>query len=197
MQVPPTKRVLLLGDSIRVGYQPLVADKLRGQAEVVGPADNGRFSLYTLMRLEAWLSELGTPDVVHWNNGLWDCGYNAGRGPTRFIVEDYLRNLRSILHVLRKTGAAVVFATTTPVHPHRPFREGGWYWRNEEIDHYNRAARSVMAAEGVPVNDLHALVHRDLDACLCDDMLHLSDHGKARCAAAVAEAVTPHLADAT
>ena len=41
-------KVLLLGDSIRMSYQPLVAQLLEGRATVVGPADNCQYSLYTL-----------------------------------------------------------------------------------------------------------------------------------------------------
>ena len=42
------KNVLLLGDSIRMGYEPHVRRKLEGRAEVFGPNENGRFALYTL-----------------------------------------------------------------------------------------------------------------------------------------------------
>jgi len=70
----PKPKVILLGDSQRGRYQPCVAQMLSDRAEVVGPGENGRFSLYTAMRLPIWLKELGTPDIVHWNNGLWDLG---------------------------------------------------------------------------------------------------------------------------
>jgi len=59
------KTILLLGDSIRLSYQPLVAAKLDGRAKVVGPSENCRFALYTLMRLDEWLQECGKPDVIH------------------------------------------------------------------------------------------------------------------------------------
>ena len=41
------KKVVLLGDSIRLGYQPYLTELLKGRAEVGGIEDNGRFSLYT------------------------------------------------------------------------------------------------------------------------------------------------------
>ena len=43
--------VLLLGDSIRLSYQPRAGQLLAGRTEVVGPADNCRFALYSLMRV--------------------------------------------------------------------------------------------------------------------------------------------------
>ncbi|VTR19087.1 Uncharacterised protein [Actinobacillus pleuropneumoniae] len=36
------KRVLLLGDSIREGYEPYVRERLADRAEVVAPGENGR-----------------------------------------------------------------------------------------------------------------------------------------------------------
>jgi len=42
------KKVMLIGDSIRLGYQAKVAELLKDTALVGGPADNCRFSAYTL-----------------------------------------------------------------------------------------------------------------------------------------------------
>ena len=183
-------KVLLLGDSIRMSYQPLVAEILAGKAEVVGPADNCQFALYTLSSLGRWINELGEPDIVHWNNGIHDCGHNPTRGPAQFSVEDYRTNLESILTRLREFTPKVIWATITPVHPDRPFGESGWGWRNEEIDQYNIAARELMEANELPINDLHKLVWPDVDQFLSDDELHLSDKGKDLCARAVVESVS-------
>ncbi len=64
------KNVLLLGDSIRLLYEPLVKEKLKGKADVYGPEENGRWSGYTLNSLRFWLLYMPKPDIVHWNNGL-------------------------------------------------------------------------------------------------------------------------------
>ena len=74
-------KVLLLGDSIRMSYQALVAENLAGKVEVVGPADNCQYSLFTLSSLDRWMGEFGQPDIVHWNNGLHDCGHNPEVDP--------------------------------------------------------------------------------------------------------------------
>ena len=42
------KKVVLIGDSIRKGYQPKVQEKLNGEVEVWGPQDNCRHSLWAL-----------------------------------------------------------------------------------------------------------------------------------------------------
>jgi len=182
-------KVLLLGDSIRTSYQPLAAERLAGRARVVGPAENGQFALYTLASLSRWLGALGAPDAVHWNNGLHDVGHNPNRCPPQVPLDDYVGNLAHVLAALRATGAAVVWATTTPVAPDAPFHTDRWGWRNAEIDAYNAAARALMAAEGVPIDDLHAIVAADPAGLICEDELHLSPAGQDACADAVADAV--------
>jgi lysophospholipase L1-like esterase len=97
----------------------------------------------------------------------------------------YQENLEFILKQLLDTGSLVIWATSTPVHPDRPFRNDQWAWRNAEIDQYNRAALSLMQAYGIPVNDLHAIVKSDPDLYLSEDQLHLSRAGIRRCAEAV------------
>jgi len=186
-------KVLLLGDSIRMSYQPIVAEILRDVAEVVGPSDNCQFSLYTLSSLQRWFDELGRPDVVHWNNGIHDAGHNPNRSPVQIPLDVYAKNIEFILRQLLETGARVVWATTTPVHPARPFYDDQWAWRNEEIDRYNAAALEIMGRYGIPVNDLHSIVMSNPDRLLSEDQLHLSEKGQRKCAEAVAAAVRPLL----
>ncbi len=187
-------KVLLLGDSIRISYQALVAEKLEGKAEVVGPADNCQYSLFTLSSLDRWIGELGQPDIVHWNNGLHDCGHNPARNPVQIPVDMYRGNLKFILNRLRGLTLNVLWATLTPVHPDRPFRESQWSRRNEEIDRYNAAARELMEAHEVPITELHELVWGDVEGFLSEDQLHLSQAGQMACASAVAQAISAHLA---
>jgi len=180
---------MLIGDSIRRSYQPLVTDLLHGRAEVVGPTENCQFSEYTLARLDDWLKELGKPDIVHWNNGLHDVGYNPNRAPVQYSLDTYLDNLKLIITKLRKIDAKIIWATTTPVHPKRQFVTMKWSWRNADIDRYNMAARKLMKAEDIRVNDLHKIVVSKPDISLTDDMIHLSKMGVEYCAKAVVKAI--------
>jgi len=183
-------KVLLLGDSIRMSYQPLVAELLADQAEVVGPAVNGRFSLFTLTSIPDWVGVLGKPDLIHWNNGIHDAGHNPGRSPVQIPIEDYVGNLRRIVkHVRNNLTPRLIFATSTAPHPARPFSEEGWSWKQGDVERYNEAARRVMEELDVPVNDLHGLVSADPDLLISEDQLHLSEEGKKLCARAVAESV--------
>jgi lysophospholipase L1-like esterase len=186
-------KALLLGDSIRGQYQPLVAEALKESAEVVGPADNCQYALYTLTRLPTWLEELGTPQVVHWNNGIHDVGHNLRRRPIQMPLDVYLGNLTLILDMLQSTDAQVIWASTTPVHPDLGLYGEVWEWRNEEIDAYNAAASQLMTSRGIPIDDLHAVVAADPDAMLAEDQLHLSEGGQAECAEAVIAAIRPYL----
>ncbi len=186
-------RVLLLGDSIRKSYEPHVRRLLAGRAEVVGPAENGQYSLYTLHGLDSWIRELGRPDIVHWNNGIHDVGHNPERDPVQFPIDLYQENLQSILGVLQTLTPHVVWASTTPVHPARPFRENQWSWRNGEIEQYNQTASELMAAHGIAVNDLHQLVLDHAEEYLAEDQLHLSCAGERACAEAVAQTIGRYL----
>ena len=185
-----TPKVLLLGDSIRMSYQPHVARLLDGKAEVVGPEDNCQYSLYTLSSLHRWIGTLGQPDMVHWNNGIHDSGHNPERSPVQIPIDMYRANLEFILSQLTALTPNVIWATTTPVHPDRPFLDTEWSWRNEEIDRYNAVARELMESHGLPINDLHALVWANVSEFLREDQLHLSEAGQKACGQAVADCVS-------
>jgi lysophospholipase L1-like esterase len=74
-----------------------------------------------------------------------------------------------------------------------PFVDSQWSWRNEEIDQYNSVALDLMKSRGIPVNDLHSVVMSDVDRYLSEDMLHLSEAGKEKCADAVVAAINEYL----
>ena len=180
-------KVLLLGDSIRMSYQPHVARLLEGKANVVGPTDNGQYSLYTLSSLDRWLEELGQPDIVHWNNGIHDVAHIQTRCPVQMPIDMYRANLGFILDRLLALTDKVIWAAITPVHPAGTFNETDFPFRNEEIDQYNAVAAELMQAKNVPINDLHALVWARADEFMGEDQLHLSEAGEIACARAVAD----------
>ena len=109
------KKVLLIGDSIRLLYQPKVTKLLEGVYEVCGPADNGRFVKYSINELERWIAGFGKPDIIHWNNGLWDSAVVCEEDGAFTPVDEYTRYLKIMLRELRKYTEKIIFATTTPV----------------------------------------------------------------------------------
>src|SRR5512135_2003123 len=64
-------KVALVGDSIRLGYAPVVARLLSGKAAVVSVEANGGDSGNVLRNLEEWVIR-EKPDIVHLNAGLHD-----------------------------------------------------------------------------------------------------------------------------
>lgn len=188
-------KVLLLGDSIRMSYQPWVREQLENLATVVGPADNCQFSLYTLSSLGRWIDQLGKPDIIHWNNGLHDIGHNPNRAPVQIPLDIYHDNIEHILRQLRAITPHVIWATSTPVHPERPLYADQWSWHNEEIDQYNQAALEVMKNQDVPINDLHGLIWKDVETYLATDQLHLSEAGQQDCAQAIVRIIRPYLSE--
>ena len=108
------KNVWLFGDSIRLNYQHVVKRELDGECSVFSPAENGKFAKYTLCMLFQWSADYPKPDVIHWNNGIWDAfRFHPGKGPLT-SVEDYCRDTLLIADALASTGAKLIFATSTP-----------------------------------------------------------------------------------
>ncbi|MHB8901705.1 MAG: SGNH/GDSL hydrolase family protein, partial [Thermoguttaceae bacterium] len=132
-------RVLLIGDSISMGYTAPVRKLLQGKANVHRPADNCSGTRYGLQKLDQWLAA-GKWDVIHFNFGLHDAKLPP-EGVRYSSPEDYERNLRDLVQRLRATGARLIWATTTPV------PNGGYLAPNRRfgsIAQYNAIARKVM-----------------------------------------------------
>ncbi len=184
------KTVILIGDSIRLGYQAVVQQQLAGTAEVWGPEMNGGDSRKILDHLDAWVIAR-RPDLVHINGGLHDIKTPFDSDARAVPLPQYQANVREIFtRIRRNTTAAVIWATTTPVNY-------AWHHANKDfdrfeadVDAYNAAAVAVAREFDVPVNDLHAaVIAAGRDALLLPDGVHLTDSGYALLGAAVARAV--------
>ncbi len=158
---PGLPRVLLLGDSISMGYTLQVRKAFAGKADVHRPPENCFYTANGLKKLDAWLAIGGGKwDVIHFNFGLHDNSYvdekgaltTTDQGKLVAAPTEYEKNLREIVRRLKQTGAILIFATTTPIPENSPGRVAG----AERA--YNDAALRVMKEAGVTVNDLHAFV---------------------------------------
>lgn len=176
---------MLIGDSIRLGYQPKVIDLLKDTAIIQGPADNCRFSSYTLFNLAMWATD-DDYDVIQWNNGQWDTCYMPD-GRIHTPLAQYLEIQERIASILLKKTKRLIFATTTPVWPEMITSERPRPRRNEDIIAYNLAAAALLGKLGVEINDLHTLIFTDIKRFITDDMVHLTDAGYERCAQKVAD----------
>ena len=188
------KKVLLLGDSIRIGYQSFVKEALAGEYEVRYPEDNGRFAAYTLWQLNQELKWNPDIQLVHFNNGYWDMNVEAPMTEAIHPVEEYVSFLRRIVALCRQCGVKVVFATTVPLLEDGAAGDntgvrGTINYKSDWVTTYNAAAVALMEELEVPVNDLYALCMEHPRRYKCDDLLHLTEEGSRRCAAQVAECI--------
>ena len=189
-------KVLIIGDSISIGYTEPLQKVLKGRAVVVHNPGNAGPSSRGLANLDAWLGDARW-DVIHFNHGLHDLKYvddegkNATSKETGHIqvpVEQYAKNMEAIVRRLQKTGARLIFATTTPYpdKPAGPIREA----RQAEI--YNAAALKIMRKHGVMVNDLYSFALPRLKDLQKPNNVHFTPRGSE----ALAQQVARHILNA-
>ena len=189
-----SKKVVLVGDSIRIGYEGVVRAQLNGVAEVVSAEQNGGDSRRVLESVEAWaVSE--APDVVHVNCGLHDLNTPFDTGEARVPLAEYKQNVMQILEAL-KAGikGTVIWAYTTPVnqtwhHERKPFDRF-----EADVLAYNSEAVSVCDSLGIVTNDLYAVVmEAGRDDLLGPDGVHFGEEGYRVLGEAAAKAIRKHL----
>ena len=184
-------RVLLIGDSIRMFYTNEVKEQLGEDYTVYSPKENCRFSYYVLNSLRFWLEDFPSPDVIHFNAGLWDTAILYPQDGCFVGLTEYVETMKKILRVLKGTGAKIIFATTTPVSDEKYKLEGPMppAHRNEDIRRYNEAVLKAFEGEDVIINDLNALMCPDYERLLKEDMIHPNEEGVKLLGTAVANAI--------
>ena len=203
---PSLPNVLLLGDSISMGYTLPVRNLLKGKANVFRPlkpdgtAINCADTAEGLAHLDRWLAMQPKWAVIHFNWGLHDLKHmkkNAStptpsadpNDPALHSLAEYRANLEKIVARLQLTGARLVFATTTPVPAgcNNPFRSP------DDPPRYNAAAVEVMAAHGIRVDDLYALIVPRESELQLPRNVHFTAAGSAVMASQVAQIITSEL----
>jgi hypothetical protein len=195
------KRLLILGDSISMGYTPIVKKLLADEMVVHRPMrgekmENCSGTTYGVENIDRWLQiDGGKWDVIHFNWGLHDLKHMKADGktasdqagdPPQASVEVYERQLREIVKKLKATGAKLVFAATTPV-PDEPMKV---YRSNSDVLRYNEGAFKVMQEEGVAVNDLYSFARaRMKELQIQPANVHFTPAGSEALAAEVVKAV--------
>ncbi len=181
---PGLPRVLLIGDSISMGYTLPVRELLKGKANLHRIPANGGSTKDGLTNIETWLGS-GKWDVIHFNWGLhdlkhWKDGKMDPSGPQVSTLAEYEINLRALVKRLQATGAKLIWATTTPVPEGSDGRTAG-----DELK-YNKIASRVMKEMGVPTDDLHALCEPELGSWQLRKNVHFNPKGYSGLAAKVA-----------
>ena len=193
-EVEGLPRVLIIGDSISLGYTPFVKQQLKDKANIIHAPGNNESTVRGLEHLAAWLGPKKW-DVIHFNWGLHDLKYidektkiaDITKGKQWVPVEAYEKNLAELVQRLKKTGAKLIWCTTTPVPEGALGRVAG-----EEVK-YNAAALRVMQAAGVPVDDLCAFVAPQREKLGKPKDVHYTAAGSQALAGEVVKAIEPLL----
>ena len=170
--------VLLIGDSISLGYCPHVTAELEGRCVVRRRegicGDSGRL----LADLDLHLAEAPAAALVHFNCGLHDIKRDRTTGTFQIPLKDYQANLRHIVARLKGTGKPLIWARITPVIFERHHKVKPEDRREEDVQAYNAAADAIMAEAGIPLDDLYALIMAAGPAeYLREDGVHFTDAG--------------------
>ena len=185
------KKICLLGDSIRMGYDDFVKEELKEYEVYYDSEDNGRFTAYTIWMFNQLNAKYGPFDVVHFNNGYWDMNRSDIDNIPQTPIEDYIYNLKRLINMIKSRGAIPIFATTTPIYD-TPIQDGNYMptnYKNEWVKEYNEAALKLMKQEGVMVNDLYSLMYQENRFAKVYDSLHLTEDGYRKCAKQVANCI--------
>ena len=180
---PKLPRVLLIGDSISMGYTVPVRDLLKGQANVHRIPENGGPTTNGLAKLPMWLGD-GQWDVIHFNFGLHDLKLIVA-GQRRLTPEAYEKNLRELVGQLKATKAKLIWASTTPV----PGPAGKLGRITEDVPVYNAVAASIMEENGIPTDDLYGFALPQLSKIQRPENVHYTKEGYEALAGKVAASI--------
>ncbi len=187
-----TPNILIIGDSISMGYTPPLTRLLEGRAVVVHNPGNAAHARNGAEKIDAWL---GTTkwDVIHFNHGLHDLKYvtdqgsnasSRAEGRRQVDIPEYAACLETMVLRMKQTGAKLIFATTTP------FPEGTKPVRiPADCALYNEAALAVMKKHGVAINDLCAYAAPHLAEWQRPVNVHFLDEGSNQLALEVARQI--------
>lgn len=153
-------KILIIGDSISIGYTPFVKEKLEKVADVFHNPGNAQHTGTGIAKVESWIGDTDW-DIIQFNWGLWDLCYrhpeskvqgnrDKVNGSITFSIEAYASNLDSLVRLIKKgSDAKLVFVTTSYV----PEQEAGRH--AADAIRYNEVARKIMKANGVTIHDIY------------------------------------------
>jgi isoamyl acetate esterase len=189
-------KVALIGDSIRMNAEPFVRDRLQERFQLISPHVNCESSHRVAEHIGEWVPR-GEFDLVHINCGLHDIRYDPGRDRPVSSPDEYAANLRKIFAHLASSGAAVVWATSTPIdealhNANKPSRR----FRSDLLE-YNRLSVSLARSFGFRIHDLHASLSKaPIENLLLVDGVHYNRAGNALIGQHIADAILAFQDDA-
>ncbi len=180
---PGLPRVLIIGDSISIGYTLPVRKLLDGKANVHRIPENGGPTTTGVARIDRWLGD-GKWDVIHFNWGLHDIKRDA-EGKLQVPPEAYEKNLRELVARLKKTNAKLIWCSTTPV----PNAKVSPVRKSEDVVRYNTIAKKIMDENGIAIDDLYTFALPKLTKIQRKANVHFTPEGSDALAEKVVESI--------
>jgi hypothetical protein len=167
---PALPNVLLIGDSISIGYTLDVRRLMKGKANVFRPMNphggpaNCQNTHHGMQHIHNWIGATKW-SVIHFNWGLWDLCYRSKQskvygdrdkihGVQDVPIAQYRKNMGELIQILKRTRATLIWATTTVVPPHEAGRFVG-----DEVK-YNKVAAEIMHRNHIRTDDLYSLTRQ-------------------------------------
>ncbi len=194
---PGLPRVLLIGDSISIGYTVGVRELLLGKANVHRPLTNCGPTTKGVKELDKWLGDKPW-DVIHFNFGLHDLKYLGPKGQNladpkgegshqQVPLADYEKHLKTMVARLEKTGARLIWRSTTPVPPGARGRVVG------DSAKYNKVAAKIMKERKIAIDDMYSFCMPRLKEILRPANVHFTPAGSKALAKQAVTAITAAL----
>ena len=174
-------RVLLIGDSISIGYTVPVREMLKGTANVHRPLTNCGPTTRGLKNIDQWLGD-GQWDVIHFNWGLHDLKYMGPKGQNladpaatdsapQVPIDQYEQNLRKLVDRLKRTKAKLIWRSTTPIPAGAKGRVVG------DSVKYNAVAKKIMQENAIAIDDQYTFAIYRLDKIQRPKDVHFTKDG--------------------
>ena len=194
---PDLPRVLLIGDSISIGYTLPTREALKGKANLHRIPTNGGPTTKGLAEIDKWIGNTKW-DLIHFNWGLHDLKFMGPNGENLFPkekggkvqvpIEQYATNLDKLTARLKKTGAKLIWRNTTPI----PSGSKGRY--PGDSVRFNEAAAKVMKKHGIPTQDLFTVSKKRMNELMLPANVHYKKEGSALLGKLVARRILEELA---
>ncbi|MES2308449.1 MAG: SGNH/GDSL hydrolase family protein [Verrucomicrobiota bacterium] len=171
---PRLPRVLLIGDSISIGYKETVIQELQGKAIVdcfftglgLGAPEALKKEILKVLAQDSYA-------VIHFN----DQGLHSWQ-PERVVAGAYEPLFRDYIQTViqNSKGAKLIWVNTTPLFTPTPRAALGP--DNKTIDERNQMASRVLSEIGIPIDDLYSLSVKNMALVRPGDTAHWSPEGK-------------------
>jgi hypothetical protein len=195
-EVAGLPNVLIIGDSISIGYTVPTRALLAGKVNLHRIPTNGGPTTKGITEIEKWLGDRKW-DLIHFNWGLHDLKY-MGKDGTNLVpkekggvvqvnLSEYEKNLDILVARMKKSANRLVWRNTTPIPPGSKARYVG------DAEKYNLAASRVMKKHKIATLDLFSPSKKNMKNLMREANVHYFPHGSQSLAVIVAQDILDRL----